>query len=176
MFYVIKKGKMKLCKITKAIIATISFVILLFFVATTSSCRNTTEKAIEQAMGEDSDVDLKNQKITIETDDGKAVIDAGKHEWPNAIPNDVPEFGNGKIINVSTFTYEEGDNWTVMYEDVGASAFDDYKAALEKNGFKIEAVITAGEGAHISAKKDNRIVTIMSGEGMTTVSVGVEKP
>ena len=72
-------------------------------VAVTTSCKRaaekTQEKIIEKAIGDKAKVNLDDEKIVIETEEGTFTADATTQSWPKEIPNEVPEFKNGKNCN-----------------------------------------------------------------------------
>lgn len=135
----------------------------------------TGEKMIETAIGNNADVDMNDEKITIKTDEGTFTSDATASSWPDAIPNDVPEFKDGKIINVSTQVVKEGKNWTILFEEVDDKALNDYEAKLKKNGFKVSSITMGGTNAHVTGEKGDLIVIVMGGDGMVSLSVGTNK-
>ena len=155
-------------------------VILSLFVMTAFySCKKTSEKAsekmIEKSIGDDATVDIDDEKITIETDEGKFTTDAKATDWPKEIPNDVPKFTKGKITAVTSQEMDGADNWAIIFEDVSENAIEDYKTTLKGKGFKIIFTTTAGTGGHMAAEKDNYNVMVMSADGDATVTVGVKK-
>ena len=158
----------------------IFLVILSLFVMTAFySCKKASEKAsekmIEKSVGDDATVDIDDEKITIETDEGKFTTDAKATDWPKEIPNDVPKFTKGKITAVTTQEINGSNNWVIIFEDVSENAIEDYKTTLKSKGFKIIFTTTAGTGGHMAAEKDNYNVMVMSADGDATVTVGVKK-
>ena len=155
-------------------------VILSLFVMTAFySCKKTSEKAsekmIEKSIGDDATVDIDDEKITIETDEGKFTTDAKATDWPKEIPNDVPKFTKGKITAVTSQEMDGADNWAIIFEDVSENAIEDYKTTLKGKGFKIIFTTTAGTGGHMAAEKDNYNVMVMAADGDATVTIGVKK-
>ncbi len=148
-------------------------------VAVTTSCKRaaekTQEKIIEKAIGDKAKVDLDDEKIVIETEEGTFTADATIQSWPKEIPNEVPEFKNGKIVMVNTQNMKEGKNWVIIFEDVSPNAAAKYKESLESNGFKINFTTTAGTGTHFAAEKDNITVILMGDEGGASISVGIQE-
>ena len=130
---------------------------------------------IEKSIGDDATVDIDDEKITIETDEGKFTTDAKATDWPKEIPNDVPKFTKGKITAVTSQEMDGADNWAIIFEDVSENAIEDYKTTLKGKGFKIIFTTTAGTGGHMAAEKDNYNVMVMSADGDATVTVGVKK-
>ncbi|MCP4978579.1 MAG: hypothetical protein GY931_20730 [Maribacter sp.] len=156
-----------------AILVAISLVTL------STSCKRaaekTQEKIIEKAIGDEAQVDLDDEKIVIKTDEGTFTTDANTQSWPKEIPDEVPEFKDGKIVMVNTQNMEEGKNWVVIFEDTSPDEVMKYKEKLESNDFKINFTTRAGTGTHFAAEKDNITVILMGDEGNVSISVGVDK-
>ena len=161
-------------RISKVVIVLLCFALVTF----TSSCQNaaekTTEKLLEKSAGEDVDVDFKKDKLVIETKDGKFTTEETT-TWPKDMPNDVPKFEYGKLIHVSTQEFPEGKSWTVMYEEVPENALEKYKSDLQSDGYEIESTIKMGTKGNVTAKKGERIVIYMIGEGMATLTATTDK-
>ncbi len=147
-------------------------------VTVSTSCKRaaekTQEKIIEKAIGDKANVDLDDEKIVIETEEGTFTADASTQSWPKEIPNEVPEFKNGNIVMVNTQNMKEGKNWVVIFEDVSPNEATKYKENLESNGFKINFTTTAGTGTHFAAEKGNITVILMGDEGSASISVGIK--
>jgi len=153
-------------------------VMLLVFGFTTvfNSCKRaaekTSEKIIEKSIGDEAKVDIDDEKVVIETDEGTFTTDATIHSWPKELPDDVPEFKEGKVISVTTHEMDDNKNWVVIFEDVPPTALEKYKEELKTEDFKINYTTTAGTGGHLTAEKGKLTVVVMVGEGNATVTVG----
>jgi len=156
-----------------ALFAAISLVSV--FTTCKRAAEKTTEKIIEKSIGDKAKVDLDDEKIVIETEEGTFTADATIQSWPKEIPNEVPEFKNGKIVMVNTQNMEAGKNWVIIFEDVSSNAAAKYKENLESNGFKINFTTTAGTGTHFAAEKDNITVMLMGDEGGASITVGIQE-
>lgn len=135
----------------------------------------TTEKIIEKSMSKDANVDIDDQKIVIETEEGTYTSDATVKSWPKEIPNDVPEFKFGEMSNLATQTMEEGKGWTFIFEDVGKDALEKYKTSLKDNGFKVSSISLPGGQGQVTGEKGKTIVAVMAGDDMATLNVSIEK-
>ncbi len=153
----------------------LALVLVTMFNSCKKSAEKTSETIIEKSIGGDANVDIDDEKFVIETEEGTFTSDASVRTWPSEIPNEVPEFKYGKVVNVSTQSVDESKNWTVMFEDVPNNALDTYEAALKKDGFKVSTISIGDTKGHITAEKDKLFVLVMGGEGMASLSVGVEK-
>ena len=155
-----------------------AILVAISLVTVSTSCKRaaekTQEKIIEKAIGDEAKVDLDDEKIVIKTDEGTFTADANIQSWPKEIPNEVPEFKNGKIVMVNTQNMEEGKNWVIIFEDVSPNEPAKYKENLESNGFKINFTTTAGIGTHFAAEKDNITVMLMGDEGGASITVGIQ--
>ena len=151
----------------------------LFVMTAFYSCKKSTEKAsekmIEKSIGDDATVDIDDEKITIETDEGKFSTDAKAKEWPKEIPNDVPKFTKGKVTAVTSQEMGASNNWVIIFGDISENAIEDYKTTLKSEGFTIVFSTTAGTGGHMAAEKGNYNVVVMAADGDATVTVGVKK-
>ena len=156
-----------------------AILVAILLVTLSTSCKRaaekTQEKIIEKAIGDKAKVDLDDEKIMIETEDGTFTADATIQSWPKEIPNEVPEFKNGKIVMVNTQNMKEGKNWVIIFEDVSSNATAKYKENLESNGFNINFTTTAGTGTHFAAEKDNITVMLMGDEGGASITVGIQE-
>ena len=156
-------------------LTTILALVMLAFVIESCTCERTAEKTseemIEKAVGEDAEVDIDKEKVTIKTEEGTFTADASVDSWPEDIPEAIPEFEHGKIVSVSTQKMGDSDNWVVIYEDVVQTALKKYKEKLEKEGFKISYTTIVASGGHLAAEKGGLAVMLMAGEGNATVTI-----
>ncbi|MBT8185272.1 MAG: hypothetical protein KJN76_10555 [Eudoraea sp.] len=154
-------------------------VLILGGITATNSCKRaaekTSEKIIEKSIGNDANVDIDDEKVVIETDEGTFTTDAKSRSWPKGVPSTIPEFKKGKIISVTTQEMDKATNWMVIFEDVPQAALQEYKEELAENGFKINYMTTAGTGGHLAAEKDKYTVVVMAGDGNATVTVGTDQ-
>lgn len=132
------------------------------------------ETAIESSSGEKADVDIDGKKVTIEGDNYKTELNTGGNKWPGEIPEDVPEFTYGVIDGTTTTETDEVHGWGINFRDVPKDAVEKYNTALKEKGFKTMKVIM-DEGGSVTGEKGNIIVSLISGEDMTHVSVQVTK-
>ncbi len=144
-----------------------------------NSCKKASEKVsekiIEKSIGNDADVAIDKDKITIKTDEGTFTTDVSENSWSDEIPNEVPEFRYGKILSVTTQQMDEGNSWMLVFENVPETALKEYQTELKNKSFKISSMTTYGTGGMLSAEKDKLSVMIMAGEGNATVTIVKEK-
>jgi hypothetical protein len=120
------------------------------------------------------DIDIKEGKAVIETEEGTVAVDASARSWPDEIPGDVPKFRDGKINSVTTNSSPEGEGWTLVLTEVTTDAAKDYAAKLKEKGFTTHTVMVDDTGGSISGEKDNIIVYLMVSEGTGTYSVQIQ--
>lgn len=155
--------------------------VLLVVIFAATSCKQASEKqgekmmenALEQASDEETDVDLDDNKVTIETDSMKTVIETGAKVWPETIPSEVPVFTWGKVIHTTTSEIGETKAWGVHFEIVPMDALDRYDTELKKTGFKTTK-FSMGKGGSVTGEKGKLLVTATVGEGKGHVSIQLQ--
>ena len=128
------------------------------------------EKILEQGSDGKSDVDINDQKITIENEGGKTEINLNEKNWPADAPSDVPELKAGKITGTTITKSENGKNWTIRYADVDMEELDKFAATLKSNGFKVET-IKAGKGGMVNGEKGKIGVIFTVGDKASSVII-----
>ena len=161
--------------IKRVFLLILSLFVMTVFYSCKKSAEKASEKMIEKSIGDYATVDIDDEKMTIETDEGKFTTDAKAKEWPKEIPNDVPKFTKGNVTAVTTQEMDKSNNWVIIFGDVPENALDDYQTKLKGEGFTIVFNTSAGMGGHMAAEKDNYNIVIMAAEGDATVTVGVKK-
>jgi len=154
----------------------------LVFTFLTISCRKASEKtgeelmekALENATGNNAEVDLSSGKAVIQTGDGEVEIDSNSKSWPSEIPGDVPEFKFGKVKAVTTSIIDGSKSWNVAFDEVQDGFLDKYEAQLKEKGFETMSMKMGEKGGTISAESDKFSVFLMGGEGNLTVGVTVK--
>jgi hypothetical protein len=148
--------------------------LMTMFCSCKKSAEKTSEKMMETAIGDNANVNIDDQKVVIETEEGTFTSDASVKTWPKEIPNYIPEFKDGKIANLSTQLTNEGKAWTFIFENVSSTALKDYKKLLTDKGFKVSSISAPGGQGQITGEKDKTIVAMMSGDNMATLNVSIE--
>jgi len=142
------------------------------------SCKKASEKTseqiIEKSIGNDADVDIDKDKITIKTDEGTFTTDVSDKIWPNDIPTDLPEFKYGTIQSISTQQMDQGSGWILIFEKVPETALKAYQTELKNKGFKIMSTTTYGDSGQLTAEKEELSLFIMTGGGNATVTIRKE--
>ncbi len=145
------------------------------------SCRQSSEKQGEKAMEEmieqggntNADVDIEENKVTIESDQGKVEIsNTGEETWPDDIPDIVPELKTGKITGITRSDAEGVKNWMVRYNEVPLEELDKYNTTLKAKGFKTMTMKT-GKGGMVNGEKDNLLVILTVAPEMSAISISI---
>lgn len=134
----------------------------------------TAEKSIEKSTGGEADVDLDEEKITIETKEG--TFEAGESiSLPADFPSDVHVVDG--TITASTTNTGGGYAVTVETSKSVSSVKQEYEDELKKDGWEITLTMTLQDGATVAGEKDNRTVTvtISESEGKTFVIIGTSE-
>lgn len=170
--------KLQIIKTTGLIVLTLIFAVF------TISCRNTSqktgekmmEKALENATGENADVDLSSGKAVIKTGDGEVVIDSNAKTWPTEIPGGVPEFKFGKVKAVTTSLVDGNKSWNVAFEDLQDGFLDKYEALLKQKGFETTIMKMGDKGGSVTGDSEKITVFLMGGDDNLSLSVTIKKP
>lgn len=139
------------------------------------SAEKTIEESIEQSTGEDADVDIDNQEVTIHSGDVTTHVDMKTQVWPSDAPAEIPEFTYGKINAVTTSDGPDIYTWNVVYEDVSADALKNYNDELKAAGFETIFMDMGGQGGSITCEKGDLSIFVMGGEGNAAVGIGKTK-
>lgn len=140
------------------------------------SCKSVEEKAGEQIAEKmlesgtkgDVDVDFNQGKISIESEEGKFEMKVEKAEWPVNMPAGVLPLAGGKLQGVTSMQAEDGQSWTVVYNDVNAQIVNNYEAALKRAGYNVSKV-SMGVASAISAEKDNILISLVLNDESTAI-------
>lgn len=147
-----------------------------------SSCKQTgektqekvLEKTLEQGGAKNADVDIDDQKITIESEEGKMQINAAGTQWPKEAPSEVPELKAGEIAGTTASESAQGRNWSVRYMGLNAEELDRYGALLKSKGFKI-STIKGPKGGMVTGEKDNITVIFAVSDKVSSLNISVLK-
>lgn len=145
-----------------------------------TSCKSAGEKAGEKAMesalekqtGEDANVDIKGDEVLVETGNTRTTLNTAAKKWPEAIPDEVPEFSWGVIYSVSETDVDGTKSFGIHFKEVPSESVEKYDALLKKNGFKTMR-LTIDAGGTITAEKGNLQVTAIVGEDYSQISVQI---
>lgn len=134
----------------------------------------TLERAIEQGGGGNADVDVDNQKITIESEEGKMQINTADNQWPKDAPAEVPVVTAGEIAGTTTSESARGRNWSIRFTGISIGELDRYGAVLKDNGFKINTM-KAPKGGMVTGQKGNIGVIFTVSEKVSSLIITVEQ-
>lgn len=143
----------------------------LFSGCTKKVAEKTTEKIIEKNVGSEANVDLKNDQLTIETEQG--VYQAGEQvSLPDGFPDDVYVI-DGNIVAAMAMAEEQGYSVSVVTNKSVSEVKSEYEEKLKAADWNINLRMDYGESATLSATKANRTVSVSataSSDG-TTVTI-----
>ena len=126
------------------------------------------EQAIEDSGGEDVDIDIDDESVTIEGEEGTVKVGTG--DVPDAFPDELT-IAEGEII--SSVDTPEGAMVSVTVDDALA-AFDDAVADFEANGWTKDQVSESGEirTARYSKGDDHAMVIADGASGTISYTIG----
>lgn len=142
---------------------------------------NIIEEAIENETGGDVDVeiDANNDEGSIHFEDEDSSLDiSSDQEWPDEIPSYIPEFKYGEMIsNVYSGSGTEGEGWVLGFQEVGNSAFDDYKDELEGKGWTVATETEASSLKMLTVTKGDDIISVScdTADDTAVISVSIDK-
>jgi hypothetical protein len=146
---------------------------LLMLAACGGAAEETTEGAVEDAieseLGGDATVDVEDDSLTIDTEDGS--ISAGTGELPEGFPDAVP-LVDGEVVFGQRADSPEASGFTVQLlvagtpEDVTA----ELTQALGEAGFEVQAVPSEGGSTLLADSPDWSVMVVVApGDGGTNV-------
>lgn len=115
------------------------------------------EKAMSDATGKDTDVDLDNGNVHIENKDMKVDI-AASSTWPADMFADVPRFTGGTIERVVSSSEGGMKNFNIYYGSIKDGAIKDYVQSLKSKGWDAN-VMDMGKGGLLNATKGKLGIT-----------------
>ncbi len=150
---------------------------LLTLVACSSPREAVMERAIEDSMEGEADVDMRmDGSMKIETEEG--TFETGG-SVPAGWPEDVPVYAGADVQYSGTSNPQTGEAGLVLIllsTDDPATITDFYETSLTAAGWTMQGTLQNAGTSIFSAVKDNRTVgmSITGAEGATTISIGIE--
>ncbi len=138
---------------------------------TKKMAEKTAERAIEQNVGGRAEVDLQNDQVTIQTEQG--TYQAGEDV---ALPADWPEdiyVIAGRIMAAMQVADNDGYSVSVATEKTVGEVKTEYENELKNSGWTLNLQMDYGDSAMVSATKGERTVTvsITASSEETTVTI-----
>jgi hypothetical protein len=115
---------------------------------------------LSKATGSKTQVDLRKGEIKVKTADGDAVITSGGGTWPANLPEEIPQFRAGAILQSTNHQRENGTSWMVMYRDVEADALDAYIEDLKSDGWTVMLTTETGNGKYTQLQTGHFMMTV----------------
>ena len=124
------------------------------------------ENAIEKASGGKAEVDLKSGNIKVKTAEGESSFSTS-NEWPNDLPEGVPQFKMGKVKGVTRHQAEGKKTWNVILESIEKGSVEKYTELLKSDGWTIGQTVSMGDGGMVQATKDKLMILAMFNQDKT---------
>jgi hypothetical protein len=134
------------------------------------------EKAIESSMGGKAEVDIKDNSIRVQTEEGEMTMTSGDSvKLPANFPGDIFLY-KGANLNTA-MELPQGFNVMFQTKDDTSKVSDTYLAEMEAKGWSKEMSMDMGGRKMLVFKKDERIVnvSIATQEEMTQIALTVSK-
>jgi hypothetical protein len=133
--------------------------------------RKTAESILSSTTG--SAVSVSDNGVSVSS--GSATVATGdKATWPSTMPSDVPKFGSGNILGVTTDTTT--GYWTVTYENcTDSAAGTKYVAALIAAGWTQTATYDANNSIVRSMEKGQYILNLTFSSQDKGANITVQK-
>ena len=119
-----------------------------------------TEGIIEKATGDNVDIDLDGDKVTVKGSEGETAWTMGGGDWPkDGVATQIPEFKKGEIASV----INAADSCWIEISNVSEADYRQYVEALKDRGFKNKVTEFADESSLIySAYKNEDLMVTAS--------------
>ena len=134
------------------------------------------EKVIESNMGGNAEIDLKENSLRIQTEEGEMTMTAGDSvKLPTDFPKDVFLY-KGADLNTA-MELPQGFNLMFQTKDDPSKVSEAYLTEMEEEGWAKEMSMDMGGSKMMVFKKDERMVnvTITSDEEVTQIALSVAK-
>jgi hypothetical protein len=134
------------------------------------------EKIIESNTGGNAEVDIGENSLRIQTEEGEMAMTAGDSaQLPAGFPKDVFLY-KGANLNTA-MEFPEGFNLNFQTKDDASIVSEAYLTEMEAKGWSKEMTMDMGGRKMMGFKKDERManVSIASDEGTTHISLTVAK-
>jgi len=126
---------------------------------------------VAKATGGQAQVDLKKGEIRVKTAEGDAVITSGGGIWPANMPEEIPQFKAGSIIQ-STNQQQGGQNgWMVIFQGVEEEAVGAYVEDLKNNGWNVDMSTDSPGGKMIQCTVEKYLIDLAYATEPKTLTV-----
>lgn len=132
-----------------------------------------TEGIVNKVAGDDVDVDIDGDKVTIKGDDGSEMTFGGT-EWPkDGAASMIPEFKEGKLDTV----INSAENCWLQVKDVNEADYEKYIEALKGVGFDASgSEYKDAESRIYSAYKGEELLITVTYSSDNTMVINAMKP
>lgn len=141
-----------------------------------SALERSAERRFEEETGGKADFDFEDgeSRFEFETEEGGKVVIDQQGGLPADFPSDIEIYPGSDVTAYVSMDSEEvvGFNTSLSTSDSVEDGFNFYVSSLESNGWDVVSKASATDYSAVSAKKDNRTVTIgITTDGDNTVIV-----
>ncbi|MCU0679487.1 MAG: hypothetical protein MUC28_03535 [Planctomycetes bacterium] len=127
------------------------------------------EKAIEDATGGQADVDINNNEVNVETEEGS--FRAGEEvDLPADFPSDVYVYG-GTIKAVITNNNPKGHTVSIETADEAAKVKTAYEEKMREGNWDITGTMDFGGTISLAGQKGDRNLSVMIGQNEETTTI-----
>jgi len=122
--------------------------------------KNITEKTVDNALGDDANVDLNNGDVTVKGDDGSEVSIGDNTKWPKGQAADyIPKFEGGVV----TYALNAEQTCMIMVSNITDNDYKKYLDAIIAAGYNNEKIESNAVDMQIySAKSTDGVVVSVS--------------
>lgn len=126
------------------------------------------EKSIKQDSGQNADVDIGNNTMTIKTDEGTFAVASGKDaKLPATFPDDILIYKGASLQTV--METPEGFHLVCQIADALSKVLESYQTSMISKGWAQDVSMDMGAQKMVVFKKDERTANIiLTSEGNTT--------
>lgn len=143
-------------------------------------CKSTSEKISGGVVGGDVEVD--EDRVTIETDEGQTTIAGGEGVLVDEFPKDFPLYDDARVETSTSFGSPDGRNQVYVLlssDDSVSDVYDWYKRKLPSGGWTLtdDVKMSTGDGelAQLVAESGEREAALMidASDGGTQIVINV---
>jgi hypothetical protein len=134
------------------------------------------EESIEASVGGKAKVDIKDNSMTIQTDEGTLKFaSGGDAKIPASFPQDILVYKDASIQTV--MEVPQGFNIILQTHDAAAKVQEAYQTSMTSQGWTQEMAMDMGEQKMLTFKKEQRTVSIVMTpeDGATQIAMTVAK-
>ncbi|HOW30357.1 MAG TPA: hypothetical protein PLP88_02220 [Bacteroidales bacterium] len=136
-----------------------------------NTAADTLENAIEQASGEDADVNMNEGNTEITMNNATVKYDGDIKSWPAAIPAQIPKFEYCKIEGATITSADGFTTYNLKLKGLTPEQIKSYDKDLKSKGFESNLVLVGDKGGTVTATKGDISIALMGGDSNGSLSV-----